>query len=86
MMLLIIKIITIVPCMHEIPQNTIISTLHCVVYYIYAIQCLDVDMQYAKIPTLVTNYSTKGNIFTVNQCISQQLTPITILKKSLSQL
>ena len=55
--------------------------VHCLVDMQYAIQCL-VDMQYAcyvNIPTLVTNYSTKGNIFTVNQYISQQLTPIMIL-------
>ena len=56
--------------MHEIPQNTIKYTLHCVVHY----------MQYAiKIPTSVTNYSTKGNIFRVNL---QQMTPmyLSILK------
>ena len=34
-------------------------------------------LQCVKIPT---NYFTKGNVFTVNQDISQKLTPITILK------
>ena len=79
-MLLIFAIIRIVPCMHEIPHNTIKYTLHCVVHYNnYAIQYL-VGVQYAiKIPTSVTNYSTKSNIFRVNL---QQMTPmyLSILK------
>ena len=59
-------IIMIVPCMHEIPQNTIKYPSLCC--SLYAIQCLvaryAVCYHYVKIPTLVTNYSTKGNIFT----------------------
>ena len=80
-MLLIIMIIMIVPYMHEIHQNTIKYSF--IVLFITVPSRYAVSHIYVKIPTLVAYFSTKGNIFAVNQYISHLSR--TVLKKSLSR-
>ena len=71
----------IVPCMHDIHQNTIKwSSLFCSLHVIHCLIVILTISLYVKILTLLTHFSIKGKIFTTNQYVPSQITPITMPK------